>query len=196
MIRANAERSQGLRRKHFNIALGSLCECVACLDAADCKEVLLPGQREEGRTLLWRTRGMLIGLNRCENAIVREEGTAYGSPRFPHDDLDVYKLGIELIRWVHGVQTGRHLPTRQRNRLDTTSTGILLNVAEGAGKSGARDKRKFVDIAHSHALQAALTLDLLVAADRLEERHAVKGKQSLDRIAAMLGAWRNSLREE
>ena len=49
---------------------------------------------------------------------------------------------------------------RRWRKLDALSTSIVLNIAEGNGRSQASDHRNFLDMAHRSALKAALQLDL------------------------------------
>jgi len=139
---------------------------------------------------------MLIGLRRANPGFLRENKLPYGLPSFPHERLDVYQAALQLAEWTHELHTEARLAARQRNRLDITTTGTLLNIAEGCGKSSKADKRKFLDISYSQALQTALLLDLVVAQGGIESRRLTEGKDLLERIAAMLIAWTDKLHKE
>jgi len=195
-IRGNCSRKPGIRKSLFDIAEGSVLECAGCFDVANAKGLLLPDDFLRGRSYLWRIRGMLIGLRSVTPGFVREDSTSYGSPSFPHDRLDIYQIALQVVKWTHILQTQGSLPTRQRNRLDVTTTGILLNVAEGCGKPENSDKRKFLDFSYGHSLQSALTLDLLVAQGRVDERRVAEGKEFLERIVSMLLSWIDKLESE
>jgi len=188
IARANTQDSALLVRNYAEIAIGSDHECAACLDVANAKDVLPEDEHRAGRVLLWRIRGMLLGLRKAGHR-VHEDTAPYGDPQFPHDRLDVYKLGLALVTWVHGLQVEFDLPTRQRNRIDHTTTGILLNIAEGSGKSSTADKQKFLNTSYFHTLQTAIVLDLLVARGCLGPDDVAEGKQLADRIAGMLQSW-------
>lgn len=188
-IRANCQRIQAVRASFIDIATGSVLECVACLDVANMKGLLTPDDLSKGRLHLWRIRGMLTGMRNASPGFLREESPLYGAPNFPHDRLDVYRTALQLVEWAHILQSQDVMPTRQRNKLDIAATGIPLNLAEGCGKPTAADKCKYLDTSYAHALQAALTLDLLVAQGRTQPPQLAEGKGLLERIVSMLLAW-------
>ncbi|MDA0989590.1 MAG: four helix bundle protein [Verrucomicrobia bacterium] len=136
---------------------------------------------------------MLIGLKRAAPNFVRETGVDYGAPCFPHDQLDVYHTSIELAKWLHILQGEGLLTKRQQKRLDITTTGILLNIAEGCGKPSAPDKQKFLETAYAHTLQTALALDLAAAQGFTEKDRLAAGKNLSARVASMLLSWIGTL---
>ena len=194
MIRGSAQCSSSLRRTLFDVALGSTSECVACLDVARAKEVISSTDLSMGRVQLWRIRGMLVGLRDVRKNSVGEGEQPYGTPSFPHENLKVYQLSHDIVRQVASLLAKHAFNARQRNRIDETTTGILLNVAEGVAKSTDKDKLKFLDIAYGHSLQAALVLDLLVSQRRIKPENISELKHFLERVAAMLFAWTDKLR--
>jgi len=195
-IRGNCQRNPGMRKSFFDIAEGSVLECAGYFDVAMAKELLFPDDLLRGRSYLWRIRGMIIGLRSVTPDFLREDSSSYGSPSFPHDRLDIYQVALQLVKWTHLLQSQAGLPTRQRNKLDVTTTGILLNVAEGCGKPGNSDKRKFLEFSYGHSLQSALILDLLVAQGRVDEHRVAEGKEFLERIVSMLLSWIDKLGNE
>jgi four helix bundle protein len=72
-----------------------------------------------------------------------------------------------------------------------------LNIAEGNGKFGPKDRCRFFDIAHGSALECAAGLDILVAKSKLRTADIRPGKESLQKIVRMLIGLikRNSTRE-
>ena len=81
-------------------------------------------------------------------------------PVLDHERLDVYQLALEFHSTVmqlvprRGV---RHL----RDQLERASLGVVLCIAEGAGRTGVKDKRKFYAIARGSATECAAVLDVL-----------------------------------
>ncbi len=194
MIRGNSQSNMAARRADFDVALGSTAECAACLDVASIKKVISVNDLADTRMQLWRIRGMMLGLREAEPNQVMEESGLYGTPIFPHEKLELYQVSLEAVRWMSTFFLKHILPSRQRNRLDETTTGILLNLAEGTAKPTAKDKVKFFDIAYDHALQSALVMDLLVARKMLVSEDVRDGRKLLDRIAEMLHSWTNKLK--
>lgn len=82
------------------------------------------------------------------------------SPALDHERLDVYQLALEFHSKVmqlvprRGV---RHL----RDQLERASLSVVLCIAEGAGRSGVKDKRRFYAIARGSATECAAVLDVL-----------------------------------
>jgi four helix bundle protein len=81
-------------------------------------------------------------------------------PVLDHERLDVYQLALEF----HG-KVMRLVPRRGvrniRDQLERASLGVVLCIAEGAGRSGAKDKRRFYAMARGSATESAAVLDVL-----------------------------------
>ena len=106
-----------------------------------------------------------------------------------HERLDVYRLSVELLGEIlliiGSLPPGNHDVASQLRR---AAMSIPLNIAEGAGKTGAQDKRRYYSIARGSALETGAIFDLLIAG-RLKDREGLKRpRRYLERIAAMLGA--------
>ncbi len=66
------------------------------------------------------------------------------------------------------------------------SQSILLNIAEGNGKTTEPDRRRYFEIARGSTLECAAIQDVLVVGDGLDKAESREHKSELDRIAAML----------
>src|SRR5438034_11291886 len=83
-------------------------------------------------------------------------------PSLDAERLDVYRVAIEFQRFaVSAVARGSN--GGLRDQLDRASASIVLNIAEGAGRSSAPDKARFYAIARGSATECAAALDVLVA---------------------------------
>ena len=72
-----------------------------------------------------------------------------------HEKLDVYRLSIGYVAWVYekaGSLTGVHRPAR--DQWLRASQSILLNIAEGNGRTAQADRRRYFEIARGSALSA------------------------------------------
>ena len=106
---------------------------------------------------------------------------------FAHEKLDVYRLSIDYVAWVYSQAnelTGFH--RHARDQWLRASQSIPLNIAEGNGKAGEADRRRFFEIARGSALECAAIQDVLLAGNALKEDVHDKRKNHLDRIAGML----------
>ena len=106
---------------------------------------------------------------------------------FAHETLDVYKLALDFLvladELIERLPRGRgHLA----DQLGRASTSIVLNLAEGAGKSSTPDKRRYSLSAAGSTTECAAILDVCIRLKlTLPEVHS-GGKSMLERIAAML----------
>jgi four helix bundle protein len=72
--------------------------------------------------------------------------------------LDAYRLARELYRLVHDLAPhGSGLGDQLRR----ASASCVLTIAEGVGRSSARDQARFFAIARGSALECVAVLDLL-----------------------------------
>ena len=89
-------------------------------------------------------------------------------PYFQCERLDVYRVAVEFHRSI--------VPLRQvrgtadlRDQLLRASESIVLNLAEGAGRFGADDKRRFYRMACGSAMECAGALELLYNRDIISD---------------------------
>ena len=95
-------------------------------------------------------------------------------PYLDCERLDLYRVAVEFQVLAAGLGRRRRLGSL-RDQLDRASVSIVLNVAEGAGRTSGPDKAHFFAIARGSATESAAALDLLVARGLVgpaEHRHA------------------------
>ncbi len=122
--------------------------------------------------------------NLTPHASTRSVKTA---PRFDHDRLDVYRTGIEFVRWTERILHGR--PRIARNitdQLSRAADSITLNIAEGNGKRPGPDRARFLEIARASAVECAAALDVIDARSLRPPETITEGKVMLHRIVCML----------
>ena len=95
-----------------------------------------------------------------------------------HERLDVYRHALDFLalaeRLIQGLPKGRsHLAD-------------VLNIAEGAGKFSPGDKRRYYLAARGSATESAALLDVYLRIGLATEADHVAGKQTLERVVAML----------
>jgi len=194
----NSRRSPNDRNRYFDVALGSGLECAACLDICVCKQLISREMQTEGKEHLQHIVRMTMGLKAATNSRLREEAEPYvagdqGEIFFAHEKLDVYQLGLELIRWLDGFLGDADIPARYSTGLDKTTTSFVLNVAEGNGRFSDADQRRFLDIAHTCLMNTASGLDVLMAKHCVNAEQIDEGKRMLVRLVALLLGLRGSL---
>lgn len=116
---------------------------------------------------------------------------------FDHEKLEVYREAILFNAWLSDLLDAAVRIGEVKDQLDRASTSIPLNIAEGNGKYGPKDRCRFFDIAHGSALECAAGLDIRVAKTKLTPEQIRPGKERLQRIVRMLVGLikRNSTRE-
>ena len=105
---------------------------------------------------------------------------------FDHEKLDVYREAIAFIAWLSALLEGMQRLGDVKDHLDSASTSIALNIAEGNGKYSPKDRCRFFDTAHGSAFECAAGLDVLVAKSKLTEEQIRPGKEHLQKTVRML----------
>ena len=103
---------------------------------------------------------------------------------FNHEQLECYALAREVVRWLEEKKfpAGRSSLKKQTER---ASESMLLNMAEGASRSGKSRAHHF-RISLGSAAEFCACLDLLPLKEREEQQ------QKLRRVGAMLHKLVNS----
>jgi four helix bundle protein len=101
--------------------------------------------------------------------------------------LDVYQLAVRFLPLA--VQLAQAMPTGYgpfADQLRRASLSVPLNIAEGSGKTGGADQRRFYAIARGSAMECGAIVDACTALgfiDTTLERRAI---EMLDSIVRML----------
>ena len=191
-LRRSAQKQQLL-----DYAVGSALECAACVDIAVIKQFLAPelGALEKGS--LGEVVRMLVGLRRSwEKDLLQEDPPVYGGSvraeppwlYFAHEPLEVYQVSLSLMRWFNALPSGAELASRLYRQVDKAATSLILNLAEGYGRTWEGDRLRFFETAESSTVKAAAYLDLCVAKAELEIEQREPGMDLLTRIVLMLRA--------
>lgn len=98
--------------------------------------------------------------------------------RFDHENLDVYKLTLEVLRWLHAAEFPRGQASL-RDQAIRACGSILLNIAEGRSRGGDAGRNHF-RIARGSAAETCAALDAVVLTGGRENQ------EKLRRIGAML----------
>ncbi len=177
------------RASYLDVSIASTHECAASLDVCLARRVVDAHAHTTTLGKLWRVRGMLLGLKRVGGNRVREDFEAYGSTRFPFVEMDLYQVALHGVRWIHELLEELEPKARVSRKLDTSTTGTVLNIAEGHGRASIADRNRFMNMARNHACQTLLLLDLTVARKEIAVSRVADGKATQVRIISMLHAW-------
>lgn len=200
LMRGNGQPSgSAARANYLDVAIGSAHECAAALDVCLARRVVDESAHTAGTQKLWRIRGMLIGLKRASISLaVREEHTPYGTSKFPFASLDMYQVSLSGVRWIQQFVDELAPRPRIQRKLDTSTTGTVLNIAEGHGRETVADQNRFMKMAQEHAYQTLLMLDLMAARNETAPSRIAEGKATQVRVITMLHVWceRNEQRND
>ena len=194
-IGVNFMRANGLafgspqRASYLDVSIASTHECAASLDVCLARRAVEAPVYMAAMGKLWRVRGMLLGLKRSGGNRMREGSEPYGNARFPFAEMDLYQVALHGVRWTHGLLEELDPKARVRRKLDTSTTGTVLNIAEGHGRASAADQNRFMRTAQEHACQTLLLLDLTVARKETTPSRVSEGKTTQARVISMLHAW-------
>ncbi len=106
-------------------------------------------------------------------------------PYFQCERLDVYRVAVKFHRSIVPLRHVRGAADL-RDQLLRASESIVLNIAEGAGRFGADDKRRFYRMACGSAMECAGALDLLHNRNILNDAGYQARRDLLIRIVQML----------
>ena len=105
---------------------------------------------------------------------------------FDHEKLRVYQDSIKFIAWADDLFRSLDGHGPAKDQLGRAAMSISLNIAEGNGKSSAKDRRRFLEIARGSALESSACLDVLHARGAIELKDVEEGKGLLQGIVSML----------
>jgi len=186
---ASSSWSPKERIVYFGHANGSALECAACLDVFVAKKLLDNQDVFPGKCLLAEIVSILIAMRKTTANRVCEDQAMYRTKKgrlFSHEDLDVYQTALQLTGWVEGLLTAFSCSADLLSKLDTSTTAIVLNLAEGNGRFSRADQAKFLAIAYKATVQSASLVDLATAKGSAEPSQVEDGREMLRCIAAML----------
>jgi len=106
--------------------------------------------------------------------------------QFDHEKLTVYQHSMKFVAWATDLLGSIPKSIAAHGQRDRASTSVPLNIAEGNGKSTAKDRCKFFDTARGSALECAACLDVLVAKRNINSNTAESGKAVLIEVVSML----------
>jgi four helix bundle protein len=186
---ASSSWSPKERIVYLGHANGSALECAACLDVFVAKKLMASQNVFPGKRLLAEIVSILIAMRKTTANRVCEVQPMYRTEKgrlFSHEDLEVYQIALRLTGWAESLLTAFSCSADLLSKLDTSTTAIVLNLAEGNGRFSGADHAKFLAIAYKATVQSASLVDLATAKGSVEPSQVEDGREMLRSIAAML----------
>ena len=106
---------------------------------------------------------------------------------FTHEKFEAYQLAIrfaEIALTLIDLLPSGH--SALRDQLKRAAFSILLNIAEGTGKNGVTDRKRFYSIARGSAMECAAIFDIISLIDKQLVSDIEIGKQKLKSIVNIL----------
>ena len=111
-------------------------------------------------------------------------------------DRPVYKDAQELVSF--SLEIVKKLPREHRFELSSqlirSSSSVVLNIAEGSGKSSRKDFSHFIDIALGSLYETIANMDILRANELINDADFELGKEKAANIARQLGGLKKKLK--
>ena len=111
--------------------------------------------------------------------------TSNPEPFLPCERLDVYRVALEFRHSLRILETVRNI-SAQRDQLFRAADSVVLNIAEGAGRSAQADKRRHYSYAKGSAMECGAALALLHACGALQVVAYQERRMMIIRVIQML----------
>ena len=108
-----------------------------------------------------------------------------GAALLDAEKLDAYRIALEF-QAMAGPLVPKRGCSELRDQLERASISIVLNIAEGCGRTSPADKARFYAMARGSATESAAVLDLLWARGLVDARLRGQARSLLVRIVQML----------
>ncbi|MFA6095487.1 MAG: four helix bundle protein [Candidatus Paceibacterota bacterium] len=111
-------------------------------------------------------------------------------------DWQVYKEAQLLFLVVHEIV--KKMPKEYRfdigSQVLRSSLSVILNIAEGSGKSTDKDFNRYLDIAMGSLYETLACCDTLKGVKLITEQDFLKLREMIEKLASKLGAFKSKLK--
>ena len=116
---------------------------------------------------------------------------------FRFEKLEVWQVATATADDVYRVT--RTFPADERfgltNQARRAAVSVAANIAEGSGRSTARDRVRFVEIAYGSLMELVSHLEIARRQQFLKQSDFDELYERCDRLARMLSGYRDSIKE-
>lgn len=106
---------------------------------------------------------------------------------FVFENLEVYKKALNLYGGITSLPFKRTMEDRIiAKQLIRASLSISLNIAEGSGKEGKRDRRNFLLISRGSLYESVAILNVLISNKTISKNEYLKLYSIAEEISKML----------
>jgi len=105
---------------------------------------------------------------------------------FDFEKLQVYTKAKEFNKKVNTFLTSSNLDRTTNGQLRRASFSIMLNIAEGSGRSTNKDKRHFYVMSRGSTFECVAIFDYLKEIDKIDKNQFSEFYKLLDELSRML----------
>jgi four helix bundle protein len=119
------------------------------------------------------------------------------TPIYDFEKLHVYQHSLEFYSGIRAIKLDQSSTDRIiQNQLVRAGLSVSLNIAEGAGRTGDLDKRKFYTIARASAYECVAVLNILKMSGDIEPSDHDRLYRLSHTICRMLSTMINNFEEK
>jgi four helix bundle protein len=111
---------------------------------------------------------------------------------FGHEKLRVYQKAVRFVARAQAVLSNFREPEAVADHLDRASESVVLNIVQANARWSARDRARYLDVAHGSGLECAACLDVCATKALISEEQCQLSKKDVSAIVAMLIGLRDS----
>jgi four helix bundle protein len=106
---------------------------------------------------------------------------------FPYNKLIVYgKAFANQRRVMVLIKQNKGMPAYVKNQFGRASLSIMLNIAEGSGRTSIKERKYFFTIARGSVFECSAILDLLFAEQEISQSVYTELKTEYEEISRIL----------
>ena len=107
-------------------------------------------------------------------------------------DLEAYKESKELVKEVYGLL--RKFPKEEQyalcDQLRRAAVSITSNIAEGSGRSSAKEKVHFLEISYASLMEVLSQMDIALDLEYITEEEFREFEIMCDKVASLISGLR------
>lgn len=108
-------------------------------------------------------------------------------------NLDAYKESKNLVKMVYGLL--RQFPKEEQyalcDQLRRAVISVPSNIAEGSGRTSAKDQAHFIEMAYGSLMEVECQIDIAYDLSYISQDSINKVEELIDVVAALLSGLRN-----
>lgn len=119
-------------------------------------------------------------------------------PKYTYKSLDIYKEAKTLVMWVYAML--KKFPREEQytlcDQLRRAVISVPSNIAEGSGRTSAKDQAHFYEMAFGSLMEVDCQIDISCELEYITKDERDTLNVQISRVAAMLSGMRNRCLEK